>query len=80
MPVSSLIVKARQGRSTQLCTSINQLEGATVTDVIEDRIVVVTSTLSPSEDKSIWDEINNNPETIQLDLIYHNFEDSGEEK
>jgi nitrate reductase NapAB chaperone NapD len=75
MPTSSLIVRTEDGQSSATVVAIKELAGAAVTDRQGSDLVVVTETASRLDDRVIWNQLEKLPGVLNVDLIYHNFED-----
>lgn len=75
MPISSLIVRIKKNKTQEIAQIINNFNEASVSDIHDENIVVITETNKQSEDKELWMKIENVPGVLQCDLIYHNFED-----
>lgn len=75
MPISSLIVKTKKNTAQGIVNQLENLNGVSVAHVQGDDIVLLTETFNSKEDKSIWDQIESTPNVLNIDLIYHNFED-----
>lgn len=75
MPISSIVIKSREDKTDQVVTGLKALAAVTIEHIKNDHIVAVTETLDHDEDKDLWAQIENMPGVMQLDLIYHNFED-----
>ena len=75
MPISSVIINASAGTAENVSAAVNELQGATVMEIRENSIIAILDTQDPKQDKNLWDQIKNTPNAINLDLIYHNFED-----
>ena len=75
MPISSLVVRASQEKIQDVASQVQLLEGASISTIEKESIVVLTETKSQRDDKKLWDDIEKIPGVLQCDLIYHNFED-----
>ena len=78
MPITSLVVKVYPQKSGEVVNQLQPIEHAEVTNIVGDRIVVITDTRDSETDKVIWDTITAIPGVMQVSLVYHNFEDEGE--
>ncbi len=78
MPISSLIIKTQKQEIQKVADELRRLKGTIVSDVLDENIVVVTETEDRKEDKSLWDQMEKISGVMQVDLIYHNFEDAEE--
>ena len=75
MPISSLIIRTEKNRTTEVADRISDFKEATVSEIVDENIVVITETSAQSKDKTLWTYLENIPGILQCDLIYHNFED-----
>ncbi|MFH2204942.1 MAG: chaperone NapD [Elusimicrobiota bacterium] len=80
MSISSLIVRTQCASTEKVRRAINELPHAEVTDAKGENLVVVTDSSLPAEDKSVWKSIERIPGVVQVDLVYHNFEDAAGEQ
>lgn len=79
MPISSLIVSVPlPDHAPMAAKAVNAIKGAHVELVEANRLIVLTETSDRSEDQQIWDAIGNIDHVGKIELVYHNFEDSGE--
>lgn len=78
MPISSLIIRTDPQKVQMVTDYIRTFKEATVAQVHDENIVVITETQSQKEDKCLWESLEKYPGVIQCDLIYHNFEDEEE--
>lgn len=79
MPVSSMILKVREGASEEVSTRLRAMPGVEVEDGPNGQLVVVTDTPDRDEDKRLGAAIDAVPGVVSQTLIYHNFEDVEEE-
>ncbi len=75
MPISSLIVQARNGRGEAVAERLKTFPELEVTAEQGDHLVVVTESKDRRHDRDIHDRIKATDEVIALSLIYANFED-----
>ncbi len=80
MPISSLIVKAAEGHAEAIAQAVDAVEGASVSELVDKNLVVLTETKDEKEDRRIWDALNAIEGVVSVELVYHNFEDLREEK
>lgn len=79
MPVSSLILKVRDGAAEEVATRLRAMPGVEVEDGPDGQLVVVTDTPDREADKNLGAAIDAVPGVVSQTLIYHNFEDVEEE-
>ncbi len=75
MPVTGLVIQAERDCVNSVTTKIEDLENAEVTDVEQQKIIAVTATEDPGEDKYLIAAIQSIEGVVCVNAIYHNFED-----
>ena len=79
MPISSVIVrKAESAESDAIAQSIATLDGTTVKHQEGDSLVVLIDVATPTDEKHVWNSLEDLEGVAHVDLIYHNFEDVDE--
>ena len=75
MPISSLIVQARNGRVEAVAERLRTIPELEVTGRQGDQLVVVAETGNRKHDREVYRRIEDTEEVVALNLIYANFED-----
>lgn len=75
MPITSLIVRTTADNIQTVAEKIRRLPGASVSDIKDDSLVVITDTEDRQADKALWDQMEQISGVAAVDVIYHNFED-----
>ncbi len=75
MPITSIIANVNTDSIDAVVQQINELPDATVTDIKDNNLVIVTDTRTRQEDRDIWVKLDNISGVNSLNAIYHNFED-----
>ena len=79
MPISSLIIRTLSENTPTVVDEISDFTGLTVAAIERNNIVVVTETETKNQDKELWTKLKEVSGVKQVDLIFHNFEDVGDE-
>jgi nitrate reductase NapAB chaperone NapD len=75
MAISSLVVNVTAPHAPRVAEAIRAIPRVDVTDVLEDRLIVVSETRGPGEARWIWEQIEAMEHVRSAALAYHNFED-----
>ena len=75
MPISSLIVQAREGRVEAVTKRLEAIPELEVSRGQGDQLVVVAEVPTRRQAHDLYDRIGATEEVIALNLIYANFED-----
>jgi nitrate reductase NapAB chaperone NapD len=75
MPISSLIVQARNGHVEAVAERLRAFPELEVTGGQGDQLVVVAETENRKHDREVYRRIEHTEEVMALNLIYVNFED-----
>ncbi len=75
MPISSLIVQARNGHGEAVAERLKTFPELEVTTGHDDHLVVVAETRDRRQDREVYRRIEETDEVLAINLIYVNFED-----